>query len=86
MLADGRSAVQGRKVAAFTNSEEKAVQLDRAMPFLLQDKLQELGGTVDAAEDWADHVVVDGRLVTGQNPQSSRSVADAIVRLLRESA
>ncbi|WP_024326286.1 type 1 glutamine amidotransferase domain-containing protein [Thioalkalivibrio sp. AKL19] len=84
MLADGSSAVKGRKVAAFTNSEEKAVQLDSAMPFLLQDKLQELGGEVDTADDWADHVVVDGKLVTGQNPQSSKSVADAIVRLLRE--
>ncbi|WP_019024649.1 MULTISPECIES: type 1 glutamine amidotransferase domain-containing protein [unclassified Thioalkalivibrio] len=84
MLKDGSPAVKGRKVAAFTNSEEKAVQLDQAVPFLLQDRLAELGGEVETADDWADHVVVDGKLVTGQNPQSSKSVADAIVRLLRE--
>jgi putative intracellular protease/amidase len=86
MLANGTAAVKGRRVAAFTNSEEQAVQLDDAMPFLLQDRLQELGGEVETADDWADHVVVDGKLVTGQNPQSSKSVADVIVRLLRESA
>ncbi|WP_018936159.1 type 1 glutamine amidotransferase domain-containing protein [Thioalkalivibrio sp. ALJ24] len=83
MLADGTPAVSGRRVAAFTNSEEKGVGLDASVPFLLQDRLQSRGGELDSAEDWAEHVVVDGRLVTGQNPQSSRGVADAMVRLLR---
>ena len=85
MLKDGTPAVKGRRLAAFTNAEEKAVDLDTAVPFLLEDRLKELGGQVETAEDWADQVVIDGKLVTGQNPQSSRSVAHAVVRLLRAS-
>ena len=59
------------------------MDLVNAMPFLLEERLRELGGEVDTADDWTDHVVIDGRLVTGQNPQSSRSVAEAMVSLLR---
>ena len=83
MLQDGTPAVSGRRVAAFTNSEEKGVGLEATVPFMLQDRLQAQGGEVDTADDWAEHVVVDGRLVTGQNPQSARAVADAMVRQLR---
>ena len=52
------------------------------MPFLLADKLTEAGAQHVAAPDFTEHVVVDGRLVTGQNPQSARAVADAVVKLL----
>ncbi len=83
MLQDGTPVAKGRRIAAFSNAEERAVDLVDAMPFLLEDRLRELGGEVDTAEDWSDHVVIDGMLVTGQNPQSSGSVAEAMVRLLR---
>ncbi len=52
------------------------------MPFLLESRLRELGAEVDTAPDWSDHVVVDGKLVTGQNPQSSASAAEAVIELL----
>ena len=84
LLQDGTPVAKGRRIAAFSNAEERAVELVEAMPFLLEDRLRELGGEVTTAEDWADHVVVDGKLVTGQNPQSSRSVAEAMIRLLRQ--
>lgn len=83
MLRDGTPVAKGRRIAAFSNAEERAVDLVDAMPFLLEERLRELGGEVDTADDWTDHVVIDGRLVTGQNPQSSRSVAEAMVSLLR---
>lgn len=83
MLHDGTPVASGRRIAAFSNGEERAVNLVDAMPFLLEERLRELGGEVDTANDWTDHVVVDGMLVTGQNPQSSRSVAEAMVGLLR---
>ena len=82
MLKDGTSVVMGKKVTAFTNSEEKAVQLDSLMPFLLESKLRELGAEFVPADDWQDNVIVDGTLVTGQNPQSSGSAAAKVIKLL----
>ena len=79
---DGKSIVDGRKVTCFTNSEEQAVQLDKLMPFLLESRLRELGAIIVGADDWADNTVIDGKLVTGQNPQSSGSAAEAIITLL----
>lgn len=83
MLEENVPFVRGRRVTAFTDSEERAVQLDQAMPFLLEQRLREQGAEFATAADWADNIVVDGRLVTGQNPQSSGSAADAVIGLLR---
>ena len=81
-LSNGEPLVRGRRVAAFTDSEERAVELDQAMPFLLESRLRQQGAEVVTAQDWQDHVVVDGNLVTGQNPQSSASAARAVLELL----
>lgn len=79
---DGRPLVAGKRVAAFTNDEEDAVQLTDAMPFLLESKLKELGAEFVPAPNFQTNVVVDGRLVTGQNPASAQKAAEAIVKLL----
>ena len=79
---DGTAVVKGRKVAAFTNEEERAVELDALMPFLLEDRLRDLGAEVMVAPNWQDHVVVDGTLITGQNPQSSRSASEQVIKVL----
>jgi len=79
---DGAPVVQGKRLTAFTNAEESAVELDKFMPFLLESRLRDLGARFEVADKWADHVVVDGRLVTGQNPQSSGSAAREVIRLL----
>ena len=81
-LHEGQPLVRGKRMAAFTDSEERAVGLDQAMPFLLESALRERGAEVVAADDWQDNVVVDGNLVTGQNPQSSASAARAVIELL----
>jgi putative intracellular protease/amidase len=81
-LSDGTSVVKGRKVTGFTNSEEAAVKLTEKMPFLLETRLGELGGTFSGAENWAVHVVVDGNLITGQNPASSAKAAEAVLAQL----
>lgn len=78
----GEALVKGRRVAAFTDAEEREVQLDRLMPFLLESRLRELGAQVETAPNWQVKVVVDGRLVTGQNPQSSLATAEAVIGLL----
>jgi putative intracellular protease/amidase len=80
--ADGAPLVAGRRVTGFTNSEEAAVGLVDVVPFLLEDRLVELGGKYEKADDWSSHVVVDGLLVTGQNPASSEGVAQALLDLL----
>lgn len=80
--ADGESLVKGRKVTGFSNSEEAAVELTEVVPFLVEDMLQENGGSYSKGEDWHPHVVTDGILVTGQNPASSENTAKALLKLL----
>jgi putative intracellular protease/amidase len=80
---DGAPLVKGKQVTGFTNGEEEAVGLTEVVPFLLEDKLQELGGHYSKAEDWAPHVRVDGLLITGQNPASSEPAAEELLRLVR---
>lgn len=80
--SNGVPVVQGRRVAAFTNAEEQEVQLDKLMPFLLESRLQSLGAEVVTAPNWSDHTIVDGKLITGQNPQSSGSAAKAVIQAL----
>jgi len=79
---DGTSFVKGKKVCAFTNGEEKAVGLVETVPFLPCDKLETLGAELVLAGDWTAHAVVDGKLVTGQNPMSSELCAKKMVELL----
>lgn len=80
--ADGRAIVHGRKVTGFSNTEEAAVGLTDVVPFLVQEMLSEKGGLYEKGEDWSSHVVVDGKLVTGQNPASSAAAARELLKLL----
>ena len=80
--ADGSYLIAGKKVAGFTNEEEAAVGLTKVVPYLLADALTDRGALHQPAPSWSPHVVTDGRLVTGQNPQSARAVADAVLALL----
>jgi putative intracellular protease/amidase len=79
----GEPIVKGRKVSGFTNSEEAAVGLTKVVPFLLEDKLKELGGLYEKVDDWKPYAVVDGNLITGQNPASSEAVAEALLKKLK---
>jgi putative intracellular protease/amidase len=76
--ANGSLLVAGRKVAAFTNGEEEEVQSTNVVPFLLATKLGERGAHHQDSPNWSDNVVVDGRLITGQNPQSAASLGLAL--------
>jgi len=79
---DGAPLVKGRKVAGFTNSEEEAVGLTEIVPFLVEDMLKANGGDYSKGADWGSYVVTDGKLVTGQNPASSREAAEVLLKLL----
>jgi putative intracellular protease/amidase len=82
-LSDGSYLVAGKEVAAFTNDEEAAVGLTDVVPFLLQTTLEERGGKHTGAANFQPYVVVDGRLVTGQNPASATGVAERVISVLR---
>lgn len=81
-LANGRYLVDGKRVAAFTDEEERAVNLDGVVPFLLASTLQQRGATHVAAPNWQANVIVDTRLITGQNPASAEGVGREMARLL----
>lgn len=81
---DGTPLLKGRRVTGFTNSEERKVGLDKAVPFLLEDRMTSLGGQFEAAEDFQPHAIRDGNLVTGQNPASSELTAKLMLRALHE--
>ncbi|QQJ99259.1 type 1 glutamine amidotransferase domain-containing protein [Burkholderia ambifaria] len=81
-LGDGTYLVAGKNLSAFTDEEERAVQLDHVVPFLLASTLTQRGAHHHPAPSWTAKVVVDGRLVTGQNPQSAAGVGAAIRYLL----
>ncbi len=81
-LANGEYLVQGKRLAAFTNQEEEATGGIKIVPFLLADALVAHGALHQPAANWAENVVVDGRLITGQNPASAAAVGRALLRAL----
>ena len=85
-LTNGRYLVDGKNVAAFSNAEEKAAGLEGIVPFLLESALTRHGGHYSKAGLWLSHVVVDDRLVTGQNPASATGVGAATAKLVRAAA
>jgi putative intracellular protease/amidase len=79
---NGEFLVKGKKVTGFSNSEEAAVGLTTIVPFLLEDALQSNGATYSKLADWQPYAVEDGLLITGQNPASSRLVAEKLLAQL----
>lgn len=81
---DGSPLVRGKAVSGFTNTEEKAVGLADVVPFLVEDALKESGGRYSKVEDWKPLALVDGNLITGQNPASSETAAEAVLQLIND--
>ncbi|HJS01181.1 MAG TPA: type 1 glutamine amidotransferase domain-containing protein [Flavobacterium sp.] len=80
--AKGDYLVKGKKVTGFTNAEEEAVGLTKVVPFLLEDALTKNGANFSKTENWQAYAVEDGLLITGQNPASSKLVADKLLQQL----
>ena len=81
----GAPLVKGKHVAGFTNGEEEAVQLTKVVPFLVEDELLRLGAIYEKMANWQPFSITDGRRITGQNPASSTSAAQALLKLLTAS-
>ncbi|PWY94134.1 class I glutamine amidotransferase-like protein [Aspergillus sclerotioniger CBS 115572] len=76
---DGKPLLEGRRATGFSNAEEDAVGLTGAMPVLLEDEVKRVGGNYVKAEQlWKEMVVVDGQIITGQNPASAQGVGVAL--------
>jgi putative intracellular protease/amidase len=78
----GEPLVKGKRVTGFTNGEEEAVELTHVVPFLVEDELLRQGDTFEKVANWQPSSVVDGRLITGQNPASSTLAAQNLVNFL----
>jgi putative intracellular protease/amidase len=83
---DGSPLVKGKHVTGFSDSEEDAVQLTNVVPFLVEDELKRLGGLYAKGPDWSSFVLVDGNLITGQNPASSVEAAHEELQMLAAAA
>jgi len=79
-LTDGSLLVKDKDVTAFTNGEEDAVQCREVVPYTCEDKFKEIGAKYSDGGVFQQNVVVDGRLITGQNPPSADPCAKAIVK------
>jgi putative intracellular protease/amidase len=78
----GEPLVQGKHVTGFTNGEEEEVKLTKVVPFLVEDELLRLGAIFEKVRNWVPFSIVDGRLITGQNPASSTSTAQKLLKVL----
>ena len=81
---DGSHLVKGKKVTGFSNTEEEGVGLTKVVPFLLEDALKANGAEYSKGADWAPYAVEDGLLITGQNPASSKLVAEKLMEQLKK--
>lgn len=84
--SDGQPFVAGRRLAPFTNSEERTAGLEPVVPFMLETRLRELGAQIQSGPDQQPFAIRDGNVITGQNPASSTQVARLIVDALRVKA
>ena len=81
--SNGKYLVDGIRLTAFTDSEEKAMGLEDKVPFLTQSKLEEQGAHFITSDDFTSHLEEDRKFITGQNPQSSEVIGKALVNALK---
>jgi len=93
-LSNGKYLIDGKNITSFTNEEEedlnftdskgKVIEMKNILPFLLQNKLIERGAKHSHKKAWKENVIVDGRLITGQNSESAGKVADSVIEYLQK--
>lgn len=81
---EGRPLVAGRRISAFTNDEEDAAGLSKKVPFLLESRLRVLGARYEKGPAYQPFALRDGKLITGQNPASSKDVAELTLAAIRD--
>jgi len=81
--SEGRWPLAGRKMTSFSHDEELVTDMAGELPFVLQVELERLGADYSHADViWGSYIVVDGNLITGQNPYSSTALAETLIEQL----
>lgn len=80
-LSNGKYLVDGKRISAFTEEEERGYAI-ADVPFILEKALRDQGARFEEVAPWQSFSVVDGLLVTGQNPASATAVAQDMIKLL----
>lgn len=80
---NGEPIVKGMRLTSFTNEEEKLLGKEKIVPFMLETALKKLGAIFEEAAPIHEHVVADENLITGQNPESSKLIAETFVKKLK---
>jgi len=80
VTTDGGFTFADRGLTSFTDEEERQGGLGENTPFFIESRLREQGAVLQTGPAWSNTVVVDGNLITGQNPQSSTATAEAVLK------
>jgi len=80
--AAGLYVIKGKKVTGFTATEELLSGKKQVVPFLNKKMATERGAHFKQARPFKSFVVQDGRLITGQNPFSTKAVAYTLLKQL----
>jgi putative intracellular protease/amidase len=83
---NGAPLVKEKHVTGFTNGEEEFMHLTHVVPFLVEDELLRLGAIFEKKANWEPFSLVDGRLITGQNPASSTVTAQTLLKQFAKKA
>lgn len=82
-LSDGSLLIAGRKLTGFAWQEEVLAGVSRIVPYNAEEEAKERGALYEKALlPFVSYAVVDGRLVTGQNPGSAKETARKVAALL----
>jgi len=84
-MSNGEYFIKGKKLTGFDWFEERIARRKKEVPFNLEASLKERGVIYDKAFiPMTSNVVVDGNLITGQNPFSSKEMAKVVARELEK--
>ncbi|MCD7972664.1 MAG: type 1 glutamine amidotransferase domain-containing protein [Candidatus Azobacteroides sp.] len=83
-LSDGTHLIEGKKATGFSNEEEELMKREHIVPFLLEEFMKKRKALFEKQSPGLPHVVVDGRLITGQNPTSAKGVGKKILEALKK--
>jgi len=81
---DGTPLLTGKQVTGFSNAEEEQVGLIDTVPFLIEQRMQELQADYSCGEPWGEYALRDGKIITGQNPQSSVRTAQLCIEAMMQ--
>lgn len=82
-LSDGTHLVAGRRLTGFAWQEEVLARVDELVPYNAEEEMRKRGALYEKARlPFVSYVVVDGNLVTGQNPRSAKETAIKVAALL----